>query len=106
MSNPESISSKIIKSGVNNNICKISFLFFSPPENPSFKFLFKNSVFIFKFTNKFEFVDVNCTTNNPNLPYVEGYPTISLFNINNEYLNNYEENRSYEHMDTYLDMLN
>lgn len=59
-----------------------------------------------KFSNKFNFVDVNCTTNNPNLPYIEGYPTISLFNINNEYLNNYEEDRSYESMETYLDMLN
>ena len=36
MSNPESVSSKIANLGVSIAIWKISFLFFSPPENPSF----------------------------------------------------------------------
>ena len=37
ISNPESVSSIIIKLGSSNAICNISFLFFSPPEKPTFK---------------------------------------------------------------------
>ena len=35
ISNPESVSSKIINFGSKINICKISNRFFSPPEKPS-----------------------------------------------------------------------
>lgn len=59
-----------------------------------------------KFSNNFEFMDVNCTNNSPNLPYVEGYPTISIFNINNDHLYNYEEDRTYQSMESYLNLLN
>ena len=44
MSNPESVSSKIQISESNRIICKISLRFFSPPENPSLTFRFKNCV--------------------------------------------------------------
>jgi thiol-disulfide isomerase/thioredoxin len=59
-----------------------------------------------RFSNNFEFIDVDCTNNSPNLPYVEGYPTISLFNMNNQHLNNYEDDRNYESIETYLNLLN
>ncbi len=36
ISNPESVSSMITKLGSSKDICKISFLFFSPPEKPTF----------------------------------------------------------------------
>ena len=39
MSRPESVSSKIDSFGANIDICKISFFFFSPPENPTFNCL-------------------------------------------------------------------
>ena len=42
ISKPESVSSKIATFGSNIAIWKISFLFFSPPEKPSFKDLDKN----------------------------------------------------------------
>ena len=58
-----------------------------------------------RYSDLYEFVDVNCTTNSPNLPFVDGYPTISIFNMNGEYMNNYEEDRSYESMETYLNLL-
>ncbi|SVB12199.1 uncharacterized protein METZ01_LOCUS165053, partial [marine metagenome] len=41
ISRPESVSSSIDNSGSRVSICKISFLFFSPPENPSFTALLK-----------------------------------------------------------------
>jgi hypothetical protein len=44
ISNPESVSSKIDNSESNKIICKISFRFFSPPENPSLTFRLKIKV--------------------------------------------------------------
>ena len=46
-SKPESISSSIAIFGFKSNNCKISFLFFSPPENPSFNDLVARSNGIF-----------------------------------------------------------
>ena len=43
MSRPESVSSKIDSLGDNIDICKISFFFFSPPENPTLSCLFSFS---------------------------------------------------------------
>ena len=43
ISSPESVSSKIESFGFNNDICKISFFFFSPPENPTLSCLFSFS---------------------------------------------------------------
>ena len=54
---PESVSSKIDNFGASNDICKISFFFFSPPEKPTFNCLFNFSSsnflssFAFSFTN-------------------------------------------------------
>ena len=39
MSNPESVSSKIARSGSSSDICKTSLRFFSPPEKPTFNAL-------------------------------------------------------------------
>ena len=52
MSSPESVSSSIARLGSNIAIWKISFLFFSPPENPSFKDLDRNFESI---SNNFDF---------------------------------------------------
>ena len=43
ISKPESVSSKIESFGASNDICKISFFFFSPPEKPTFNCLFNFS---------------------------------------------------------------
>ena len=45
-SKPESVSSKIAKLGSKTDNCKISFFFFSPPENPKFKDLLVKSISI------------------------------------------------------------
>ena len=46
MSNPESVSSSIANFGSSMAICNISFLFFSPPLNPSLTFRWRKSGFI------------------------------------------------------------
>nr|BBA18204.1 ATP-binding subunit of ABC transporter [Heterosigma akashiwo]BBA18343.1 ATP-binding subunit of ABC transporter [Heterosigma akashiwo]BBA18482.1 ATP-binding subunit of ABC transporter [Heterosigma akashiwo]BBA18620.1 ATP-binding subunit of ABC transporter [Heterosigma akashiwo]BBA18759.1 ATP-binding subunit of ABC transporter [Heterosigma akashiwo] len=46
ISSPESVSSKIASCESNSASCRISFRFFSPPENPSFTLRSKNFGFI------------------------------------------------------------
>ena len=50
MSSPESVSSKIANFGSSTAICKISFFFFSPPENPTFKCLWAYSGLMWSFS--------------------------------------------------------
>lgn len=52
--------------------------------------------------NTLQFISIDCTNFNPNLPYVNGFPTIAIFNKNNEYIKSYEEERSYIKFDNYL----
>ena len=49
ISKPESVSSIITKFGSSRDICKISFLFFSPPEKPTFNGRDNISLSIFNF---------------------------------------------------------
>lgn len=57
------------------------------------------------YKNKINFIDVNCTDNQPNLPFISGYPTIALFKLD-KHIENYENDRTYESFKQYLDKLN
>ena len=52
------------------------------------------------------FIDMDCTNKTPELPFVRGYPTISISDKNNNYINNYEENYTYENFKLFLNQLN
>lgn len=52
------------------------------------------------------FIDINCTDKQPNLIFINGYPTIALFDSNNKHIENYENDRTYELFKNYLDKLN
>lgn len=45
---------------------------------------------------KIKFDEVNCTNNDPELEYVDGFPTIAIYDNNNSYLMSYNGDRSYE----------
>lgn len=52
------------------------------------------------------FIDINCTNNQPNFSFISGYPTIALFNSKDKHIENYENDRTYELFKQYLDKLN
>ena len=54
---------------------------------------------------KIKFDEVNCTNNDPGLPYVDGYPTIAIYDKNNNYIMSYNNDRSYENFKQFLDNL-
>jgi len=57
-----------------------------------------------KYGNKITFIDVDCTNNSPNLPYVQGFPTIAIYD-NNNYIENYENNRTFKDFEEYINNL-
>ena len=46
------------------------------------------------YQNKINFVEIDCTENSPGLEYVQYLPTIAIYDKNNRYIENYEEDRS------------
>jgi len=52
--------------------------------------------------NKLIFIDVDCTNNNPDLPYVNGFPTIALFDANNNHIENYDNDGTILSFETYI----
>lgn len=48
-----------------------------------------------------DFIDVDCTNDAPSLDYVQGFPTISLFN-NEKHVENYENERSLDAFENYI----
>jgi thiol-disulfide isomerase/thioredoxin len=55
-----------------------------------------------KYSNDIKFIDVDCTNNNPNLPFINGFPTIALFNSNDKYIESYQNDRSMETFESYI----
>jgi thiol-disulfide isomerase/thioredoxin len=45
-----------------------------------------------KYGDSILFEDVDCTSDNPDLEYVQGLPTIALYDKSNNYMKNYENN--------------
>jgi len=52
--------------------------------------------------NLYNFEDIDCTNYNPNLPFVTGLPTISVFDSNNNHIENYELDRTFNAVESYL----
>lgn len=57
-------------------------------------------------SRKNNFEEVDCTKNNPNLPYVTGYPTIAIFDSNGKHIGNYDKQRTQEKFEEFIDELN
>ena len=55
--------------------------------------------------NKIKLDEINCTNNDPGLDYVDGYPTIAIYDKNNNYIMSYENDRSYENFKQFLENL-
>jgi thiol-disulfide isomerase/thioredoxin len=56
--------------------------------------------------NNINFIDVDCTTKQPNLQFINGFPTIAIFDSNNKHIKNYENERTYYIFKQFLDKLN
>ena len=56
--------------------------------------------------NNINFIDVDCTNKQPNLSFINGFPTIALFDSNNKHIENYENDRTFKLLKQYLDKLN
>ena len=52
-----------------------------------------------------DFVNVDCTNNSPQVPYVKGFPTIALLDSNERFIETYENDRSYEDFNSYVENL-
>lgn len=55
-----------------------------------------------KYSNYLHFIEVDCTNSNPNLSYVVGFPTIGLFDLNDKYIESYENDRSINLFESYI----
>ncbi len=55
--------------------------------------------------NHIKFVDVDCTNEQPNLSFVNGYPTIAIFDSSDVYIENYQNERSFDQFNSYLKAL-
>ena len=54
------------------------------------------------YSNQINFVEINCSDHTPNLKYVQGYPTISLYNSTNNYIRNYDDNRTFYDFEKFI----
>jgi thiol-disulfide isomerase/thioredoxin len=52
--------------------------------------------------NTIKFIEIDCSENNPNLPYVQGFPTIAIFDKNNNYIESYEDERTFNMFEKYI----
>jgi len=55
-----------------------------------------------KYSNSLDFIEVDCTDNNPNLSFITGYPTIALYDINGDYIESYNNNRTIKLFESYI----
>jgi len=55
-----------------------------------------------KYSNSLDFIEVDCTDNNPNLSFITGYPTIALYDINGDYIESYKNNRTIKLFESYI----
>jgi len=54
------------------------------------------------FKDSYNFEDIDCTNYNPNLQFIKGLPTIAIFDSNNNHIENYESDRSFDAVKAYL----
>jgi len=43
-----------------------------------------------KYSNNITFIEIDCSTESPQIEYVKGYPTVSVYKNYNEYVGNYK----------------
>jgi thiol-disulfide isomerase/thioredoxin len=55
-----------------------------------------------KYSDRLTFIDVDCTESNPNLEYIKGFPTIAIFDSSNKYLNTYNDDRTKDSLESYI----
>ena len=58
-----------------------------------------------KYLDKILFREVDCTNTNPELDYVQGLPTVALYDSNNKYKYNYENNGDPENFEEFIQKL-
>lgn len=54
-----------------------------------------------KYSNNINFIDVDCSENGPELPYVKGFPTIAIYK-DDKYIKNYEDGRTRNEFESFL----
>lgn len=54
------------------------------------------------YSDRLTFIEVNCTDNNPELDFIKGFPTIAIFDSNNNYLDTYNDDRTKETLEAYI----
>lgn len=52
-----------------------------------------------------KFDEINCTNSDPGLSYIDGFPTIAIYNKNNDHIMNYDRDRSYDNFKQFLENL-
>jgi thiol-disulfide isomerase/thioredoxin len=52
-----------------------------------------------KYSNYIEFEEIDCSVNSPNIDYVNGFPTISIYK-NNNFISKYNDNR--DNLENYI----
>ncbi len=57
------------------------------------------------YSNIYNFIDVDCTNDTPNLSYVYGLPTIAIYDHIDNYIENYEDQRTFSAIEAYLNNL-
>ena len=55
-----------------------------------------------KYSNYIEFEEIDCSINSPNVDYVTGFPTISMYK-NNKFISKYDDNR--DNLENYMSSL-
>jgi thiol-disulfide isomerase/thioredoxin len=55
-----------------------------------------------KYNDNIIFVEIDCTNNSPQLEYVQGFPSIVLFDSKDNYIENYEKERSIISFESYI----
>ena len=58
-----------------------------------------------KYAGQIIFEDIDCTSSNPGLDYVQGLPTISLYDLSNRHIENYENNGDPSNLDRFIQNL-
>jgi thiol-disulfide isomerase/thioredoxin len=58
-----------------------------------------------KYSNQLIFENIDCTSYSPDLDYIQGLPTISIYNLDNKYLYNYTNDMSIESFESFIKSL-
>ena len=58
-----------------------------------------------KYSNQLIFENIDCTSYSPDLDYIQGLPTISIYNLDNKYLYNYTNDMTIESFESFIKSL-